>query len=246
MPVDGGRWLVGGSLEVGSVGLYLIDTAAKSAKTVALSIAAEPDPVYVGCAAPNLKGLSTHGLDVVPGSGGLSTVYAVNHGGRDSIEVFHLNPGKATAQWIGCEVLPEGSTATPWRRCRGGRVRRHQVHRPPRDKQAFQKVLAGEINGVVLSMATPGKGFSAGARDLHPGDNGIVVSSHGKWLFVNSYGTHEYTTVSPSAAKASARVSKSISIPRSALGARRHHLRNRTVPEPQETSGAAWLGNREA
>src|SRR5579871_5783907 len=44
LPVAGGRWLVGGSLKVGSVGLYLIDTGAKSARTVALSIAAQPDP----------------------------------------------------------------------------------------------------------------------------------------------------------------------------------------------------------
>jgi hypothetical protein len=190
LPVDGGRWLVGGSLKVGSVGLYLIDTAAKSAKSVALSIAAEPDPVYVGCAAPNLKGLSTHGLDVVPGSGGVSTVYAVNHGGRDSIEVFRLNAGKATAEWIGCEVLPEGFDGNSVAALPRGGGFVVTKFTDPRDKQAFQKVLAGEINGVVYQW-TPGKGFSEVPGTRLSGDNGIVVSSDGKWLFVNSYGTRE-------------------------------------------------------
>jgi hypothetical protein len=189
LPIEGGRWLVGGSLKVGSVGLYLIDTAAKSAKPVALSIAAEPDPIYVGCAAPSLKGLSTHGLDVVPGRSGLATVYAVNHGGRDSVEVFRLNAGKATAEWIGCAVLPEGFdgnavAALP----KGGFV--VTKFTDPRDKQAFQKVLAGQINGVVYQW-TPGNGFSEVPGTRLSGDNGIVVSPDGKWLYVNSYGTRE-------------------------------------------------------
>src|ERR1700761_2333514 len=33
-PVDGGRWLVGGSYVEKSVGLYLVDTKAKTAKAV--------------------------------------------------------------------------------------------------------------------------------------------------------------------------------------------------------------------
>src|ERR1700722_9928170 len=46
LPVEDGRWLVAGSLQPGSAGLYLIDTAAKTFKAVDLSIAAEPDPRY--------------------------------------------------------------------------------------------------------------------------------------------------------------------------------------------------------
>src|SRR5580704_16695345 len=64
LPVNGGRWLVGGSYTEKSVGLYLIDTKAKSAKPMQLSLAAVPDPLYAGCAAPDLKNLQTHGLDV--------------------------------------------------------------------------------------------------------------------------------------------------------------------------------------
>ena len=67
--MDGGRWLVAGSYVEKSVGLYLIDTRTKTAKPVALSLAAQPDPLYAGCAAPDLKNLQTHGLDVKQAKG---------------------------------------------------------------------------------------------------------------------------------------------------------------------------------
>jgi hypothetical protein len=69
LPVDGGKFLVGGSFKAGSAGLYLIDTAAKTYKDVAISIAAKSSAGDPSCPAPNLKTLSTHGLDVKPGRG---------------------------------------------------------------------------------------------------------------------------------------------------------------------------------
>jgi hypothetical protein len=188
LPVEGGRWLVGGSLQPGSAGLYLIDTTAKTFKPVILSIAAKPDPAYP-CAAPNLKDLATHGLDVVPGRNGVSTVFAINHAGRDSVEVFHLDAGKGSAEWVGCVVVPAGVNpnsvaALP----KGGFVVTKFMDNG--DKQAFQHILAGQINGVVY-LWTPGKGFSEVPGTKLSGDNGVVVSHDGKWLFVNAYGTHE-------------------------------------------------------
>ncbi len=188
LPVEGGRWLVGGSLQPGTAGLYLIDTAAKTFKPVVLSVAAQTDPMYP-CAAPDLKGLGTHGLDVVPGPGGVSTVYAINHAGRDSVEVFHLNAAKGSAEWVGCVVMPSGVNpnsvaALP----KGGFVVTKFMDNA--DKEAFQHILAGQINGVVY-LWTPGKGFSEVPGTQLSGDNGIVVSHDGKWVFVNAYGTHE-------------------------------------------------------
>ncbi len=188
LPVEGGRWLVAGSLEPRSAGLYLVDTAAKSFKPVALSIAAKPDPRYP-CAAPDLKGLATHGLDVTAGHGGVATVYAINHGGRDSVELFHLNAAKGTAEWVGCVVMPAGANPNSVAALPGGGfvVTKFLDNG---DKEAFQHVLAGQINGVVY-LWTPKKGFSEVPGTQLSGDNGIVVSPDGKWLFVNAYGTHE-------------------------------------------------------
>ncbi len=188
LPVEGGRWLVTGSLQPGSAGLYLVDTAAKTFKPAVLSIAAKPDRTYP-CTAPDLKGLATHGLDVIPGHGGQSTVYAVNHAGRDSIEVFHLHAAKGSAEWVGCVIVPAGVNpnsvaAVPG----GGFVVTKFLDNG--DKDAFQHVLAGQMNGTVY-LWLPGKGFSEVPGTQLSGDNGIVVSPDAKWLFVNSYGTHE-------------------------------------------------------
>lgn len=189
LPVGDGHWLVAGSLQPGSAGLYLIDTAAKTFNAVTLSIAAKPDPRYP-CAAPDLKGLATHGLDVTrPGHGGVTIVYAINHAGRDAVEVFHLNAAKGSAEWVGCVVTPAGASpnsvaAVPG----GGFVVTKFLDNA--DKEAIQHILSGQINGVVY-LWTPGKGFSEVPGTQFSGDNGIVVSPDSKWLFVNAWGTRE-------------------------------------------------------
>jgi hypothetical protein len=188
LPVDGGRWLVGSSYKVGSAGLYLIDTKAKTYEDVALSIATKTDPLY-NCPAPDLKGLQTHGLDVVPGHGGITTVYAVNHGGRESVEVFRLNAARASAEWVGCVVMPAGANPNSVAALAQGAfvVTKFLDNN---DKEAFQHILAGQVNGVVY-LWTPGKGFSEVPGTRLSGDNGILVSHDGKWVYVSAYGTHE-------------------------------------------------------
>lgn len=189
LPVEGGRWLVGGSLQAGSAGLYLIDTTARTARPVSLSLARKPDPQYDGCPAPDLTKLNTHGLDVVQGRGGRATVYAVNHGGRESVEVFRLHAATDSAQWVGCVLMPAGANgnavaALP----RGGFV--VSKFMDTRDKQAFPHIMAGAVTGVLYRW-TPGKGFSEVPGTRLSGDNGVVVSRDGKWAFLNAYGSDE-------------------------------------------------------
>ena len=189
LPVAGGRWLVGSSLKPGSVGLYLIDTAAKTARSVNLSIAAKTDPVYAGCAAPDLAGLSTHGLDVIPETGGVSTVYAVNHGTRESVEVFRLHAARGSAEWIGCVVLPEGAMGNAVAALPGGGFLVTKWL-DTRNRQDIGNVLAGRVNGLVYKWQPQG-GFSVVPGTQLSGDNGILVSPDGKWAFVNAWGTKE-------------------------------------------------------
>lgn len=193
LPVAGGRWLVGSSYQDGSAGLYLIDTAAKSARAVRFSVAAQPDPRYAGCAAPDFSHLLTHGLDVVEGADGAATVYAVNHGGRESVEIFRLRPAAATAVWVGCVILPANAignavAALP----DGGFVVSKFLDK--RDAHAIQHVMAGQINGTVYRWRM-GAGFEEVPGTRLSGDNGVVVTPNGRWLFVNAYGSHEVVRV---------------------------------------------------
>jgi len=242
LPVEGGRWLVGGSYKVGSAGLYLIDTKAKTYKDVALSAAAKTDPLY-GCPAPDLKGLQTHGLDVAPGHDGLTTVFAVNHGGRESVEVFRLNAAKASAEWVGCVVMPPGANpnsvaALP----KGGFVVTKFLDN--NDKEAFQHILAGQVNGVVY-LWTPGKGFSEVPGTQLSGDNGIVVSHDGKWIYVCAYGTHEIYRVPLSGGRAYERQG-GVQSRQPALGSRWHDFRDGAIRDRAEPQQPARLGHRES
>jgi hypothetical protein len=188
LPVDGGRWLVGGSYIEKSVGLYLIDTRAKSAKPVTLSLAAAPDPLYAGCSAPDLKALQTHGLDVRQVSGH-TRVYAINHGGRESVEIFELHPAGDTAEWVGCALVPDGISSNSITALRGGAfaiTKFMDTH----DKAGFQHILAGQVTGAVF-LWTPGKGFTEVPGTQLSGDNGLLSSADGRWLYINAYGSRE-------------------------------------------------------
>jgi len=188
LPIDGGRWLVGSSFKVGSVGLYLIDTSAKTARAVAISLAPKPDPSFAGCSAPDLKMLSTHGLDVVEHRGRV-TVYAVAHGARESVEILRLDPAKAAASWIGCVLMPPGANGNAIAVLSGGAFAVTKFL-DTGDKQAFQHILAGQVTGTVYLWA-PRNGFREVPGTRLCGDNGIAASHDGKWLFINAYGTRE-------------------------------------------------------
>lgn len=188
VPVNGGRWLVGGSYVANSVGLYLVDTRAKSAKPVTLSLAAKPDPLYAGCPAPDLKALQTHGVDVRQANGH-TTVYAINHGGRESVEIFELHPTTNTAEWIGCALSPAGVSGNAVSAMGGGAFAITKFM-DLNDKNGFQHIMAGEVTGAVY-LWKPGKGFSEVPGTRLSGDNGLLTSPDGRWFYINAYGSHE-------------------------------------------------------
>ncbi|HEY4031508.1 MAG TPA: SMP-30/gluconolactonase/LRE family protein [Caulobacteraceae bacterium] len=190
LPVDGGKMVLGSSFKEGSVGFYLVDVATKTMKTVTLSVAAKPDPIY-GCpGAPDLTKLSTHGLDVRPGRNGMATVYAINHGGRESVEVFTLDSRKATAEWIGCVIAPEGASANSVVGLRDGSIVFTKLYDTRERGQGISPVLQGKVTGVVYHWV-PGKGTSPVPGTELSGDNGLLASPDGKTLYINAYGTKE-------------------------------------------------------
>src|SRR5665213_1385940 len=188
VPINGGHWLVGGSYIEKSVGLYLINTRTKTARPVSLSLSEKPDPMYAGCAAPDLENLQTHGLDVQTAKGN-PTVYVINHGGRESVEIFRLQPTAATAEWIGCALPPEGVSGNAIAALANGEFILTKFM-DTRDKQGFQHILSGQVTGAVYRW-TPGRGFNEVPGTQLSGDNGLLASADGRWLYVNAYGSRE-------------------------------------------------------
>lgn len=140
---------------------------------------------YASCPGPLPKGVfGAHGIDVRPKVRGTHTLYAVNHAGRESIEVFELNAAGASPSvtWVGCVVFPAGTSGNgivglP----DGGFITTN--FKDPADADAFKKMSAGQITGNVLEWH-PTSGWTPLPDSAMSGANGLALSSDGKWLYV--------------------------------------------------------------
>ena len=170
-------------------GMALFDLAHKTYAKMAMT--AEPDKAWGDPACPGPIGddLISHGESLAKRKNGVWALYVVNHGARQSIEMFEVKPaaGSWALVWRGCVVgahdyndvaiLPDGGyvgtypTALP---------------QPPNSGGAF----GGTVSGYVARW-TPGKGESEvmGTRVAYP--NGVVVSANGREMFLNVFAAKE-------------------------------------------------------
>jgi len=167
--------------------LYLIDAAKKSWKTVAPVMGGAAKAPYDKCTAPDIAKFAAHGLALQPGSGGHHTLFAINHGGRESIEVFDLDATAAepTLTWIGCLNAPEGASLNSVAPAPNGGLVASKFNALG-DAKAFAKMAAGEKTGLVYHW-TPAAGFKVVPGTQMSGANGVAVSADGKWLFANAW-----------------------------------------------------------
>src|ERR1044072_5114213 len=110
--VPSSRWMVASGMAPGS-GLNMVDTQAKSVRklyAVGTANARADKTKFASCPGPlDAKQAVLHGLSLRSAANGHYTVYATNHGGRESVEVFDLDVSGAApaATWIGCGVAPD-------------------------------------------------------------------------------------------------------------------------------------------
>jgi hypothetical protein len=170
-------------------GMALFDLAKKTFSKMAQT--SEPDKSWgdPACPGPIGEALVSHGESLAKRSDGKWELYVVNHGGRESIEMFELKPvsGSWMLVWHGCVVgshdfndvaiLPDGGfvgtypTALVSRGNNGG-------------------AFGGGVTGYVARW-TPGKGLSEvmGTRVAYP--NGVVVSADGRQMYLNVFAARE-------------------------------------------------------
>src|ERR1700678_565430 len=95
-------------------GFSLVDLEQRTARVLMPDVSGHAAQVYADCpGAPVAAALVTHGLDVRQRSDGTSELFAVNHGGRESIEVFDIRTSKdgPNLKWKGCIILPSDVSA---------------------------------------------------------------------------------------------------------------------------------------
>jgi hypothetical protein len=194
------RWLIASGMAPGS-GLHIVDTRAKKVTNLyaagASSVRADKTR-YANCPGPlDPKQAVLHGLSLRAAPNGRFTVYATNHGGRESIEVFELDVTGAapTAAWVGCVLMPDKMPANSVASFSDGSLVATVLIMPGK---TFEDAFAGRITGAVF-LWTPG---AASFRQL-PGtqlsaNNGIETSPDDKEFFVASTTTKKVVAFSRS------------------------------------------------
>jgi hypothetical protein len=150
------------------------------------------------CPGPIGDALRPHGISLLKRKDGAVQIFVVNHGGRESIEMFELKQSSGTADliWHGCVVSKEAFNdvaAEP----EGGFIATHPTAlQPPvtpggqgKGAPAFD-LFSGQPSGYV-SRWIPGKGESElpGTRAGYP--NGVLVSSDGRYMYFNAWTAKE-------------------------------------------------------
>lgn len=194
--VPGTAWIVASGMDGGAAGsrgsLHLVDSRDKTWTTLFPGTRPQvkwDKATYSDCPGPpDLAKFSAHGLNLRPSNNGTDELYVVNHGGRELIEVFALNPSGAepAVSWVGCAVMP----AHTWPNSvaplpDGGMVVTDMFD--PKDPKAPDKMNAGENTGAVYEWH-PHKGYALVPGSQMSGNNGIEVSPDGKWIYVAAWG----------------------------------------------------------
>ena len=190
IPVPGTRWLLASGMAPGA-GLAVVDTQAKSVRKLFApgTATARADRARFGsCPAPlDPKQAVLHGLALRPAAGGRYTVYATNHGGRESVEVFELTTGSGSAvpsaAWIGCVLLPPKLAANSVAAFSDGTLLATVLILPGK---TFEDAFAMRNTGIVLQW-TPGTPAFVELKGTElVANNGIETSPDDREFYVAS------------------------------------------------------------
>jgi hypothetical protein len=196
------RWLIASGMAPGG-GLHAVDTQAKTSRIVyGVGVAASrPDrTTYANCPGPlDAKAMMLHGLALRPATAGRYTVYATNHGGRESIEVFEVAAGGAspTATWVGCVLMPNGMAANSVAAFTDKSLIATVLIMPGK---TFEDAFAQRNTGAVFAWKPGDKTFQMLPGTELSANNGIETSPDDREFFVASTTTkriHAYARAKP-------------------------------------------------
>ena len=141
---------------------------------------------YASCPGPlDPKQAVLHGLSLRPLSNGRYTVYATNHGGRESVEVFELDASGASpaATWIGCVVTPDKMALNSVAAFTDGSLVATVLILPGK---TFEDAFAQRNTGAVLAWKPGDKTFQMLPGTELSANNGIETSPDDREFYVVS------------------------------------------------------------
>lgn len=205
--IPGTDWIVGSGMAEGNTPgkLHLINAETKVWSVLYPSAVAKSEldkTDYFKCPGPaDPSKFGAHGIALKQTGPKSFQLLSVNHGGRESIEVFNLDTSgtKPSITWIGCVIIPAGTFV-------------NSVAFLPKEgfvytkfydttaKNGIASVFDGHPTGGLYEWHTqegitevPGTGVA--------GANGVAVSKDGKWYFVDAWGAQQVVRFSRGAGK---------------------------------------------
>lgn len=184
------RWLVFSGFSDGA-GLKLVDTTTRRMKTwysgAPGQLRHEPTQ-FAGCATPpDVKRFNAQGMSLKTLRAGFHRLYVVNHGGRESIEVFTVDSSadEPMLSWIGCVPMPPGIAANSVAAYSDGTLLATVLTHPGKTITDF---VRGGITGGVYQWRPGDAGFRLLPGTQLPGNNGIETSRDDREFYVVAFG----------------------------------------------------------
>jgi hypothetical protein len=201
--LPGSQWIVASAF-AGTGGINMIsvrDHTTNLAFPIATSKERLDAKTYNTCPGPpepaDKAKFATHGLALFAGRNSTHRLYAVHHGGRESIEVFEVDVrGQVPVlTWVGCAVAPDpiglnSVVALP----DGGFIATDFLARGI-DAAGRGRMLAGENNGALWEWHTA-SGWKKVPGSEAAGANGLEISKDGNWLYVAAWGSQSFFRLS--------------------------------------------------
>jgi len=190
--IPGTRWLIASGFAPGS-GLKLVDTRQRTARSWYPPKARAPSPrTFPECTeAPSAALFNAHGMSLRKIGSHRYRLYVINHGGRESIELFEFSvDSRAVApvlEWQGCLPLPAGLAGNAVASFADGTVLTTVLTRPGTSIADFMR---GQATGGVYQWRPGERSFTLLPGTELPGDNGIETSPDQRHFYVVAFGWH--------------------------------------------------------
>lgn len=138
---------------------------------------------------PDTSVFNTQGLSLRPVQGSQHDLYVVNHGGRESIEVFRIDAARAEPRirWIGCVLMPAATPANSVATYSDGTILASVLTRPGTSITDF---VGGAATGGVYEWQPGEPSFRLLPGTGLPGNNGIETSPDDREFYVVAFGWH--------------------------------------------------------
>jgi hypothetical protein len=187
--LEGSRWALASRLgrdPQAPGGFSVIDLKSQTSHVLMPDVSKPVVAMYSQCpGAPVATDLITHGLDVRRRPGGKLEVFAVNHGGRQSVEVFDLRVDERSVglTWKGCVIVPAEIEANAVAALREGIAVSSFGTAGDRGQPSCWRDIrvASSVDGLGkrVGYTWPGSDFG--------GDNGVAAAPDGGVLYVNDW-----------------------------------------------------------